>query len=99
MKVPDVPPHKHTQGNEAARTDLKVRVEVFFSLLQEISVHVVEGLFPWQLEDGGQVLKLKGQFRTTSQWSGNGGRADRRGAARTCSVILMWKSWKSEYRR
>lgn len=49
---------KHTQ------TNLQVRIQVFFSFLQEISVHVVEGLFSGQLQDRSQVLKLKQRFET-----------------------------------
>lgn len=44
-------------------THLQVGVEVFLPLLQEVSVHVVEGLFPRQLEDGRQVLELEERER------------------------------------
>lgn len=40
------------------KSHLEVSVEVFFPLLQEVSVHVVEGLFSRQLEDRRQILKL-----------------------------------------
>lgn len=41
---------------------LKVSIEVFFSFLQEVSVHIVEGFLSWKLEDRRQVLKLKNAF-------------------------------------
>lgn len=46
---------------------LKISIQIFFSLLQEVPVHVVEGFLSWKFEDRRQVLKLKQTFKGVYQ--------------------------------